>query len=254
MEGHFLTDRGKVRNHNEDAGGLFYNKSNQLIAIIADGMGGHQAGDVASKLATESIKQKWLETDHLGGPEQVEGWLKEAVQQTNQHIFKKSQEDKRCEGMGTTVVIAVALEEYVTIAHVGDSRCYLLNEDGFQQVTEDHSFVNELVRIGQISEDDAEIHPRKNVILRALGTDNQVNVDLKTLTWQKNDRLLLCSDGLSDKVTEHELADFTDSTKDIEVIGNELIQLANNRGGEDNISLILIVHPDSSEEAGEPVE
>ena len=252
MKSHFLTDRGQVRNHNEDSGGLFYNKERQLIAVIADGMGGHQAGDVASKLATELVRDKWQQASDLHTPDAIETWLKSAIIDINKSIYEHSLGNKECEGMGTTIVIAVCTKEFITIAHVGDSRCYLFNDNGFNQITDDHSLVNELVRSGQITEDDAEQHPRKNILLKAVGTEQQVSEDIMTVDWENGNRLLLCSDGLSNKLNDRELASFTKESKDLKEIGQGMINLANERGGEDNISLILIQH-ESSTEAGENV-
>lgn len=250
MIGKYMTDRGQVRTHNEDSGGIFCNVTHQLLGIIADGMGGHRAGDVASRMATELIGEKWGETSHFTSPERVEKWLSKTLKEINQVILKKSQKNKDCQGMGTTIVISVCTEDFVSIAHVGDSRCYMLNEDGFKQVTEDHSLVNELVRTGQISIEDAEHHPRKNVLLKALGTEKIVTADIKTLEWESTNKLLLCSDGLTNKISNDELGDYINQKKDIQTIGDDLVQLANERGGEDNVSLVLINH-ESSDEVGE---
>ncbi|GEN86548.1 Stp1/IreP family PP2C-type Ser/Thr phosphatase [Oceanobacillus sp. FSL W8-0428] len=252
MEGLFLTHCGQVRNHNEDAGGIFENKTSQPIAIIADGMGGHKAGDVASMLAVENMKKRWEETETVQNPNDIEQWLQNIIKETNEQIFRKSQENKQLEGMGTTLVAAVMSGSSLTIAHIGDSRLYIARGEHVEQVTEDHSFVNELVKRGEITEGDAEVHPYKNYIIRALGTEAQVDTDIKTLTWDAGDRLLLCSDGLSDKLSQTELAQFITADKGMNEIGQELIDLANERGGEDNISLILIAHDGSDSEAGEP--
>lgn len=250
MEGYFLTDRGKIRAHNEDSGGLFYNTDNQLIAIIADGMGGHQAGDVASQLATKLMKQKWQTAARVNAPDEAETWLSATISEVNQSIYEHSLQNKECEGMGTTIVAAICTDEFLTIAHVGDSRGYLYNENGFNQVTEDHSLVNELLRSGQISEQDAEWHPRKNIILKAIGTEETVLEDILTVVWETGNKLLLCSDGLSDKLNEQEIAAYLSSTEDLKETGLEMISLANERGGEDNITLILIQY-ESSLKVGE---
>lgn len=250
MEGYFLTDRGKIRAHNEDSGGLFYNTDNQLIAIIADGMGGHQAGDVASQLATKLMKQKWQTAARVNAPDEAETWLSATISEVNQSIYEHSLQNKECEGMGTTIVAAICTDEFLTIAHVGDSRGYLYNENGFNQVTEDHSLVNELLRSGQISEQDAEWHPRKNIILKAIGTEETVLEDILTVVWETGNKLLLCSDGLSDKLNEQEIATYLSSTEDLKETGLEMISLANERGGEDNITLILIQY-ESSLKVGE---
>ncbi len=253
MIGTFLTDRGKVRTHNEDAGGIFYNESNQLLAIIADGMGGHQAGDVASQMAINAMKERWEETKRFSSPEEVETWLKKHISEVNALIYRHAQSNKECEGMGTTIVSAVCLDEHLIIAHIGDSRCYVFRQQTIEQVTEDHSLVNALVQSGQLSKDDAATHPRRNVVLRALGSEEKVNMDVQTVPLEKGIKVLLCSDGLTDKIRDEELSEIVSEDKPIEEIGRKLIDLANERGGEDNISLILLVD-DAKVEAGEKVE
>lgn len=156
MDAYFATDCGRVRKANEDAGGIFVNKANQVLAIVADGMGGHQAGEVASELAVAVTKEKWEQADVITKPTEAEDWLFATMSEINRIIFERSLEKDVYQGMGTTVVLSICTEEFVTIAHVGDSRCYLLNDTKFEQITVDHSLVNELIRTGQISELDAE--------------------------------------------------------------------------------------------------
>ncbi|WHX27117.1 Stp1/IreP family PP2C-type Ser/Thr phosphatase [Virgibacillus halodenitrificans] len=247
MEGQFLTDKGQVRNHNEDSGGVFYSSSKQLLAIIADGMGGHQAGDVASQMATGLLKEKWEQCDKLTSPQEAEDWVSRAISDINKSIYKKAIEKEECRGMGTTVVITICTKEFMTIAHIGDSRCYLLHDNILRQMTEDHSLVNELVRSGQITKEEAEYHPRKNVLLKALGTEEDIAPSVRSLEWQKDNILILCSDGLINKVTDLELGEFLSSSKDIRQIGEEMIELANERGGEDNISLVIVKDTNSVE-------
>ncbi|GAB3067663.1 Stp1/IreP family PP2C-type Ser/Thr phosphatase [Virgibacillus ainsalahensis] len=250
MKGQFMTDTGKVRSHNEDAGGIFYNSSGQFLAIIADGMGGHLAGDVASQMAINIIKEKWQECKELHSPDETEKWLTSAVTSINQSIHTHSLQNEECQGMGTTIVIAVCIKDFLTIAHIGDSRCYVYDEKGLKQITEDHSLVNALVQSGQISKDEAQQHPRKNVVLRALGTEEDVVADVKSLGLDQGNRLLLCSDGLTDKVRDDEIAEYLHDSKEIGETAQQLINLANDRGGEDNISLIII-HEDSSVKEGD---
>jgi serine/threonine protein phosphatase PrpC len=240
MKAVFMTDRGRIRQHNEDNGGVFLNMSGQKIAIVADGMGGHRAGDVASHLTIMKLKEKWEETNGIESAEQAEKWFRENIKLVNLDVFQHAQNHLECEGMGTTIVAVILTELFSTIAHIGDSRCYILNESGFSQITEDHSLVNELVRTGQISKEDAENHPRKNVLTRALGTEVFVDMDIKTIVFEEGDFLLLCSDGLSNKVHEHEMASTLKSEKTIEDKVATLIDLANEYGGEDNISLVII--------------
>ncbi len=250
MKAQFFTDRGLVRSHNEDSGGVYYHENGHLLAIIADGMGGHRAGDIASQMAVSLMKEHWYESETFSTPEEAEKWLLETLQKVNEEIYHQAQNEENYAGMGTTVVVTITTEEFVTIAHIGDSRCYLFNENGFQQITEDHSLVNELVRSGQISQADAEFHPRKNIVLKALGTEEKVTAEVQSICWEQGDKLLLCTDGLTDKVTNEELSEYISTMRDLSETANELIHLANDRGGEDNISVIIINH-ESSEKAGE---
>lgn len=250
MLGYYKTDRGKVRSVNEDAAGIFYNNTNQLLTIVADGMGGHQAGEVASNLAIKVAKEEWEISTTIQNPSEAEEWVRSLIEKMNQQIYEYSLDNKEYEGMGTTVVIAICLPDTVTVAHVGDSRSYLYTDQEMKQITEDHSLVNELIRTGQISKDDAEIHPRKNVLLRAIGTEETTQIDTTTIHWNVNERLLLCSDGLTNKVNDEELSAYLDQEDNIDVIIDELIDLANDRGGEDNITL-AIVENQSLVEAGD---
>lgn len=248
MKAVFRTDRGKVRIHNEDQGGIFYKENPFMIfAVIADGMGGHKAGDVASEMAVSKLKEAW-ETELLtDSPSSIELFLEEQIKHVNLEIHEHSMTHEECEGMGTTIVGVICTDKTATIVNVGDSRCYLLNESGFKQVTEDHSLVNELVRSGQISKEDAAHHPRKNVILRALGTEKSVDVDIKTINIEEGDRLLLCSDGLSDKLSESEIETIITGSESLDHIAGTYIQKANENGGEDNITLVILLHSFESE-------
>jgi PPM family protein phosphatase len=247
MKAVFKTDKGKVRPHNEDNGGIFVNKNGMLLAVVADGMGGHLAGDVASKMTISHIQTYWEETEQKLSPNGAEQWFHEKISTINELLFQHAQENKECQGMGTTFVGAICGETYCTIGHIGDSRCYVLNNNGLTQITEDHSLVNELVRSGQITKKDAEHHPRKNVLLRALGTEKKVQLDVKTITFENNDILLLCSDGLSNKVSEIEMTEILSSSIPIEEKAEKLIDLANSYGGEDNISLAIVEYASGSE-------
>ncbi|MCJ7839595.1 Stp1/IreP family PP2C-type Ser/Thr phosphatase [Lederbergia sp. NSJ-179] len=240
MNAIFKTDKGKIRPHNEDNGGIFLNSAHHYLAIIADGMGGHNAGEVASRLAVSSLEKLWEETDDFASPEMAEQWIRTQIESVNKKIFDHAQTHPECEGMGTTLVAALWLGGFATIVNIGDSRCYLLNEDGFKQVTEDHSLVNELVKAGEISAEDAEFHPRKNMLLKAMGTEPETEMDIFTITMEKNDKLLLCSDGLSNKVSLTEMQAIIETEMELEEKATTLIDLANQYGGEDNISIAII--------------
>lgn len=240
MEVAFKSDVGQIRSHNEDNGGFIYNKDGLLLTIVADGMGGHQAGDVASSMTMEILTKKWYETESLSTPTSIESWLMEAITNANTLIYQHSLVNPQYLGMGTTIVAVVCTDNFVTYANIGDSRAYLMNGESFVQKTEDHSLVSELVRSGQITALEAENHPRRNVVLRALGTEKTIKIDIETIDWDEGSYLLLCSDGLSNKVKNEEMLQTL--KKDASLIGKvtDLISLANERGGEDNISIALV--------------
>ncbi|AZU61474.1 Stp1/IreP family PP2C-type Ser/Thr phosphatase [Neobacillus mesonae] len=239
MKAVFKTDKGKVRLHNEDAGGVFVNQDGCRLAIVADGMGGHRAGDVASEMSVSYLKKEWEETKGILTADDAEKWLKEQITLVNDVLLEHAVNNSECDGMGTTIVAAITTDRFATLANIGDSRGYILNESGFKQITEDHSLVNELVRTGQISKEDAEHHPRKNVLLRALGTEKMVEMDIKTIIFEEGDILLLCSDGLSNKVSETEMAEILLNQDELEEKAETLVTIANDSGGEDNITLVI---------------
>ncbi len=240
MEAAFKSDIGQVRAHNEDNGGVIHNKEGLLLAIVADGMGGHQAGDIASKMTIEILAEKWREIEGITTPSSIEAWLNEAITDVNAQIFNHSLNHPQCQGMGTTLVAVVCTSRFVTYAHIGDSRAYVMDGATLLQKTEDHSLVNELVRSGQITALEAENHPRKNVLLRALGTERTLKIDIKTIEWEANSYILLCSDGLSNKVNSEEMFQVLKKEETIENKVTELIYIANERGGEDNITVALV--------------
>ncbi|WP_069840342.1 protein-serine/threonine phosphatase PrpC [Bacillus sp. F56] len=235
------TDTGKIRQHNEDDAGIFKGKDEFVLAVVADGMGGHLAGDVASKMAVKAMGEKWNEAETIPqAPSECEKWLIEQILSVNSKIYDHAQAHKECQGMGTTIVCALFTGKTVSVAHIGDSRCYLLQDDDFIQVTEDHSLVNELVRTGEISREDAEHHPRKNVLTKALGTDQSVSIDTRSFDIEPGDKLLLCSDGLTNKVEGTELKDILQSDSAPQEKVNLLVDKANQNGGEDNITAVLL--------------
>ncbi|MEC1541646.1 protein-serine/threonine phosphatase PrpC [Bacillus subtilis] len=235
------TDTGKIRQHNEDDAGIFKGKDEFILAVVADGMGGHLAGDVASKMAVKAMGEKWNEAKTIPtAPSECEKWLIEQILSVNSKIYDHAQAHEECQGMGTTIVCALFTGKTVSVAHIGDSRCYLLQDGDFVQVTEDHSLVNELVRTGEISREDAEHHPRKNVLTKALGTDQSVSIDTRSFDIEPGDKLLLCSDGLTNKVEGTELKDILQSDSAPQEKVNLLVDKANQNGGEDNITAVLL--------------
>lgn len=236
----FMTDRGKKRQLNEDSVGIFKNKNGDLLVVVADGMGGHRAGDVASAMTVDYLKEYWEDTQAILSADDAEKWMEEHIKKINTILFEHGSKNADCKGMGTTIEASICTNHFITIGHIGDSRSYVLNSSGFKQITEDHSLVNELVRSGQITKEDAEHHPRKNVLIRALGTEEMIEVDTKTMILEENDILLLCSDGLSNKVSEREIHDILEEDSTLNEKATKLVELANERGGEDNITLAIV--------------
>ena len=189
-----ITDTGRKRRRNEDA----YVCEPPLFAI-ADGMGGAQAGEVASRLAAAALKESGSKT--LGGERRIS----DLIQEANRRVYDRSSTDPNTSGMGTTITVALVENGSVAFGHVGDSRAYLIRGGRMEQVTEDHSLVNELMKSGKLSREEAESHPQRSVITRALGTDPDVDVDTFTIEAKTGDVFLLCSDGLTDMVGEREI-------------------------------------------------
>ena len=235
MEIRFQTDVGKRRNTNQDFAATYVNKANVTLALLADGMGGHRAGDVASRQAVSEIGTAWEQTE-LTDSEKTAQWLIQKIQAESQVIFQKGQEQEELSGMGTTIIAVALLGDQFTIANVGDSRAYLLRNQVLTQITEDHSLVNELVKSGQITAEMALNHPRKNVLTRSIGMPSEVEVDVAIHFIADGDYLLLCSDGLTNMVSDEEITATIQETPVLQ----SLIDQANERGGVDNITVLLI--------------
>lgn len=249
MEINFQTDVGQRRNTNQDYAGVFKNAAGIELAILADGMGGHQAGDVASQMAVNNIGASW-ETSDIAEAEKAVKWLIKRIQNENEVIYQKGQTQDEFLGMGTTIVSAVLLKNSFVLSNVGDSRAYLLRNDELLQLTEDHSLVNELVKSGEITREMAANHPRKNVLTQSLGMPKTVEVDVANHYWVPNDYILLCSDGLTNMVTEAEILATLTADKTLEEKVSALIAAANKAGGLDNIT-VLVIHFDEEKEGNQ---
>ena len=222
------SDTGKKRRRNEDS----YVVAPPLFAV-ADGMGGAQAGEVASKLAAAALEEPRPESE--SGAEQVTALIREA----NRRVYERAASDPSTSGMGTTVTVALVQGRTVTIGHVGDSRAYVVRERALEQLTEDHSLVNELLKSGKLSPEEAETHPQRSVITRAVGTDPDVDVDAFTVDANEGDVFLLCSDGLTDMVSDADILDLVGRhSGDLDRLTKSLVAAANRGGGEDNITVI----------------
>lgn len=229
----YKTDIGLKREINEDSVlvcedlGLF---------IVADGMGGHNAGEVASSLAVSIIE------DYIRSHIEIESkqeLIQNAFLKANRDIYLKSLNDPECRGMGTTCSLVLSEEADVYIGHVGDSRIYYVANESIKQITEDHTLVEKLIKNGEITREAAKIHPKRNVITRALGTDSELKVDYLSQRVENGSKILICSDGLTGKINDDEILKMI-STNTIECAVESLVKLANDRGGLDNITIILI--------------
>jgi serine/threonine protein phosphatase PrpC len=237
------TDIGRVRDLNEDSIGLVVTKSGAVIAIVADGMGGHQAGDVASREAVTMIEQVLCAQPLDISTDEKSDLLLHAVGKANEKIYGLATRNSQYQGMGTTVIAAIIDEREVVLAHVGDSRAYVLHKGGLYQLTEDHSYVNLLQKNNLITPEEAANHPQRNMIVRAVGTSEEVEVDLINTPWSPGDLLLICSDGLTTMVSEREIGlVLSSTTMTLDEKADQLLQMALDAGGTDNISLILVRH------------
>ncbi|MBO9598313.1 MAG: Stp1/IreP family PP2C-type Ser/Thr phosphatase, partial [Cohnella sp.] len=221
------------------------------VAIVADGMGGHRAGDVASGLAVDSIVaslQAWKrEEAATDKSELVREWIRKA----NDVVFETASLNEQYHNMGTTVVLAVIEGDIGWIGHIGDSRAYRYREGELSQLTDDHTLVNELAKSGQLSPEEAATHPRRNVLTRALGTDRDVEADVRSFDWQPGDRLVLCSDGLSGLVEQSLLLKaIEDNDADLDAQADRLIDLALDAGGDDNVTVVLVADDEAADATG----
>jgi protein phosphatase len=239
-----------VRQNNEDSVHL-WSGEHHVLAVVADGMGGAVAGEEASRITVETIQQKLKVGDYrkpgdYANYDSVElgDLLKQSVKEANENIMTKAVHSPELKGMGTTVTLAFARGAEVVFVHVGDSRAYYVDGDThtIEQVTTDHSFVQALVDAGHLNPEDAKGHPMENVLYRALGQQEDLDIDvIQNFKIHSGDRLVLCSDGLTRHVDPDEISDISLENNDPQVIGDKLIELANSRGGKDNISVIVVI-------------
>jgi len=232
----FATDVGKVREINEDS--LFVDEDTGLF-IVADGMGGHQAGEVASEMAVKAISLSIKE--NLSNNNKILSMIKDSISRANNEIFNKSIKNPQLNGMGTTVVIGLLNKRKFYIANVGDSRAYVIRDNPIKQLTEDHSLVANLVKTGQITTEEAKVHPKRNIITKALGTAEEVKPDITSINIKKGDYILLCTDGLTDMLRDEDIKEIVLSSKETDEKCKALIALANEKGGRDNITVVLIL-------------
>ncbi|HZV99727.1 MAG TPA: Stp1/IreP family PP2C-type Ser/Thr phosphatase [Methylophilaceae bacterium] len=241
-----LTDVGQKRDHNEDT---VASDAEIGLVVLADGMGGYKAGEVASEIAVLTIVAELKETmaaqepghvDAVTGMQVESRLLYDAVAKANESIYSVSQDQPQCAGMGTTLVVGLFTNNKLLAGHIGDSRLYRLRNDEFTQITEDHSLLQEQIKSGLITPEQAKVSHNKNLVTRAVGIDSEVELELHEHDVEVGDIYLLCSDGLSDLVEDEDIhLTLSTLSANLELAANQLIQMANDNGGKDNISVIL---------------
>lgn len=242
------TDAGKIREINQDDYAIHENGC--CLYIVADGMGGHQCGEIASRMAVEVISdhvKKFMSQDLDASS--AKGILFEAFNRANKKILEYTHVEPACAGMGTTLTLLYHCKRHSIIGHIGDSRAYILHDDSLVQVSNDHSLVEELRKSGEISDVEAQKHPQRHVITRALGMGDQVKADIYQVELHKNDRVLLCTDGLTNLVDDNELLEILSIDEPETVLAQRLVRLANERGGHDNITVLLVNIQGTSKES-----
>jgi len=241
MRSFYLTDAGKVRDHNEDSVIIVKNSDNEYLMAIADGMGGHSAGEVASSIAISYLGKHFKETFfHLNKISAI-NWIRDSVDTINTLIFQHEKTHPESKGMGTTLVLAVYTKDYLLFGNVGDSSGFVLKDDELRKVTYDHTLVNLLVSAGELTKEEASIHPKKNVLMKALGAALNVDVDIFECDMDMNIReVLLCSDGLTNMLDREQIEKVLLGEGSVEEKVERLIRKANNRGGTDNISVAYL--------------
>ena len=244
MKHAYLTSTGRVRENNEDQVGYFTNKAGIALAIVADGIGGHQGGEVASEMAVEHLGHYFSLTDFTQ-PEDGASWLKEHIAEENALIHKTGQQFKDLKGMGTTIVCLMFFGESYLVAHIGDSRAYLLRHGEVRQLTQDHSLVNEMVQKGEITRQEAQNHPQKNIITRTLGIEESVKLDYDIKPLEVGDLFMLSTDGLTNMVSSDQLnAVLKEDNLNLKSKCQLLIKEANQAGGTDNITVLIAENSD----------
>lgn len=236
------TDTGKVRESNQDSYAAGELASGVAWAVVCDGMGGNAGGNIASNTAVKMISDHITSCYRDGmSTSSIKNILVSAITNANLSIYDMSRANSELKGMGTTVVAAVVKDNTICVAHAGDSRAYVISLDDIEQITRDHSVVQEMVENGQITKEEAKVHPRKNLITRALGVDEQIRIDFDEIDIKDDEVLLMCTDGLTNYVETDDIYKITSSGKYYE-FADKLVDLANNNGGGDNITVVVVAY------------
>ena len=239
MKSFYLTDSGKVRSHNEDSVIITKNEAGNYLMAVADGMGGHSAGEVASSITITHLSKIFNEQFCNMEKSQAVDWLRAMATEINDMIFDYADNHPESKGMGTTLVCAIITDDYVLMGNIGDSSGFVVKDDKIHKVTYDHTLVNLLLRAGELTTEEAKEHPKKNVLMKALGANNPIDIDIFDCDMDISS-ILLCSDGLTSMLDADQIQKVLDSELPIEDKVIKLIRKANNRGGNDNISIAYL--------------
>lgn len=239
MQSFYLTDCGKVRNHNEDSVIITKNLKDDYLMAVADGMGGHSAGEVASSITISYLSKHFKETFLDMDKQKAIEWLKDTATEINSLIFRYENDHPESKGMGTTLVVAIVTKDYILIGNIGDSSGFVMKDGELHKVTYDHTLVNLLVTAGELTEEEAINHPKKNVLMKALGANDPIDIDIFDCDMEITD-ILLSSDGLTNMVSFDKIEKVLLSDREVEDKVVNLIGKANNRGGTDNISIAYL--------------
>jgi len=239
MEYSYLTDPGKVRDHNEDSVIIVKNNSGEILMAVADGMGGHKGGEIASSIAITNIGKRFMATSSVGNKEDAISFIKEIVSEANVLLYRYTNENPESAGMGTTLVLALITKDFLLFGNIGDSSGFVVKEGKLYKITTDHTLVNLLVKSGELTEEEAKNHPRKNVLMRALGANMNVEMDIFDVETEI-EGILLCSDGLTNMLEVEQIEKVIDSNATLDEKLQKLILKSNNRGGTDNISVAYL--------------
>ena len=238
MEISILTDVGQRRTNNQDYANQYMNKAGKSMIFLADGMGGHRAGNIASEMAVTDLGAAWVATE-ISTINEVREWFAENLEKENQQIHRIGQDEEH-KGMGTTLEAVAIIDDQVLFAHVGDSRIGLVRNGEYHQMTSDHSLVNALLKAGQITEEEAAHHPQRNIITQSIGQKDELQPDFGMVTVEAGDFIVINSDGLTNMISGDEIRDIVVSNLSVEEKAKTLVRFANNAGGLDNITVVLI--------------
>ncbi len=235
-----MSDIGQVRTVNQDYVRFYFKNENEALVVLCDGMGGHNAGEIASSMTCNDIIERYIENADFHNEDEIRTWMHESILHAHRCVQEKSHESKRLDGMGTTVVLAIIKDDCFYISHVGDSRAYLFENNQLTQLTKDDTLVNVLIDAGTISKDEAFFHPQRNILLQAVGVSNYLRISFLSRHISQG-IILLCSDGLYNSLFDSQIVRILQQETELEVTGEKLMKDANTFGGKDNIGFALIL-------------